>query len=190
MLLKTKWPRVAHSKKTTKMRRSETSRCHAPAPGLPEKCDTPFFRTTMRYGNFWIIAALAGLMLTSSGCLMAATTPIRMERREKAEAAFTRLAKLTPEQIAGFLDTRMAAQLTLTNEQRPRISTLNLEHARQLHAIVASDDSVRAKGRAMKKQNEAQEAALKEVLTTEQFTLFLKMKEEMRDSLKDFRTGK
>ena len=190
MLLKTKWPRVAHSKKTTKKRRSETSRCHAPAPGLPEKCDTPFFRTTMRYGNFWIIAALAGLMLTSSGCLMAATTPIRMERREKAEAAFARLAELKPEQIAGFLDNRMATQLTLTSEQRPRISALNLEHARRLRAIVSSDDSVRAKGRAMKKQNDVQEAVLKEVLTAAQFTHFLSMKEQMRDGLKDVRSDK
>ena len=181
---------VALSSDTPKKLGSGVSRHNVPAPGLPEKHGAAFCQATMRYGNFWITAMLATLMLTSSGCLMAATAPIRMERREKAEAAFTRLAELTPDQIAGFLDTRMAAQLTLTNEQRPRISTLNLEHARRLHAIVTSDDSVRSKGRAMKKQNEAQEAALKEVLTAEQFTLFLKMKEEMRDSLKDARAGK
>ena len=182
--------RVAPLQQYSEKLSAGVSRHNVPAPGLPEKHDPASCRIMKRYGNCWTIAVLAGLMLTSSGCLMAATAPIRMERREKAEAAFARLAELTPEQIAGFLDNRMAAQLTLTNEQRPRISTLNLEHARRLHAIVASDDSVRAKGRAMKKQNETQEAALKEVLTAEQFTLFVKMKEEMRDSLKDFRSGK
>lgn len=143
-----------------------------------------------RCGNFWITVVLVATMLSGSGCLMAATAPIRIKRREKAEAAFARLAELKPEQIAGFLDQRMSDRLTLTDEQRPRVSALNLEHALRLHAIMSSDDSVRAKGRAMKKQNDAHEAALKEVLTTEQFTRFLSLKEDMRDSLKDFRSGK
>jgi hypothetical protein len=121
---------------------------------------------------------------------MVATAPIRMERREQAEAAFSRLAAISPEKIAGFLDQRLAAQLALTDAQRFRISAINREHADQLHTIAASDDSVRAKGRAMKKQNEAHETALKEVLSTDQFTKFLTMKEEMRDALKDIRSGK
>lgn len=143
-----------------------------------------------RYGGLGITGLLAGVMLTTPGCLMVATAPLRMERREKAEAAFARLAEVPPEKIAGFLDSRMDAQLTLTDEQRPRVSTLNLDHARHLHAIATSADSVRTKGRAMKKLNEAHEAALKELLTAEQFTRFSAMQEEMRDALKDVRAGK
>jgi hypothetical protein len=131
------------------------------------------------------MAVLAGVMLATSGCLAVATAPIRMARREKAEAAFDKIADLTPEQIAGFLDNRMAAQLALTDEQRPRVGVINLAHARKLRAIAASDDGVRAKGRAMSKQNDAHEAALKEILAADQFTRFLAMREAMRDALKD-----
>jgi protein CpxP len=128
---------------------------------------------------------LAGMTLAISGCLAVATAPIRVARREKAEAAFDRLAELTPEQIAGFLNNRMAASLALTDNQRPRIEGINLEHARKLRVIAGSDDGVRAKGRAVNKLNDAHEAALKEVLTAEQFTKFLELKEQLRDFLKD-----
>ena len=136
------------------------------------------------------MAVLVGVLLTSPGCLMIATAPIRIARREQAQAAFDRLADRTPEQIAAFLDERMAAKLSFTGDQAPRVSALNLEHARKLRAIAASDDGVRAKGRAMDRLNDAHEAALKAVLTAEQFATFLAMKEEMRDALKDAaRTG-
>ncbi len=135
--------------------------------------------------RFWLMVALTGVVLVDAGCLAVVTAPIRIARREKAEEAFDRIADLTPEQIAGFLDNRMAAQLALTDEQKPRVSELNLAHARKLRTIAASDDGVRARGRAVGKLNEAHEAALKEVLTADQFTKFLAMKEEMRDALKD-----
>ena len=61
------------------------------------------------------MAVLIGVLLAGPGCLMIATAPIRMARREKAEEAFDRIAALTPEQIAGFFDNRMAASLALTD---------------------------------------------------------------------------
>ncbi len=136
------------------------------------------------------MALLAGVLLASPGCLMVATAPIRMARRAQAQAGFDRLADLTPDTIAGFLDDRMAAKLALTGDQQPRVSAINLEHARRLRSIAASDDGVRAKGRALGKQNDAHEAALKEVLTAEQFTAFLAMKDEMRAALQDAGPGK
>src|SRR4051812_30322144 len=87
---------------------------------------------------------LAAILLETTGCLAVATAPIRIARREKAEAAFDRLAEMTPEQIAGFLDRRMTAALALTDEQRPTVGVINLDHARKLRAIAASDDGVRA----------------------------------------------
>ena len=137
------------------------------------------------------MAVLAGAMLVGPGCLMLVTAPIRIAHREQAEAAFDRLAALTPEQIAGFLDRRMTAQLALADEQQPHVAEINLAHARKLRAIAASDDGVRAKERAMAKQNDAHAAALKEVLTADQFSRFLAMQEEMRAALKDAaRAGK
>lgn len=144
-----------------------------------------------RFGNFGLVALLSGVVIFfDSGCLMAATAPIRIERRERAEAAFKRLAELEPGQIASFLDQRMATELALTDAQRPRVATINLNHARLLHDIANSSDSVRAKGKAMKQLNDADEARFKEILTANQFTRFLAMKEAMRDALKDVRPGK
>ena len=128
---------------------------------------------------------LAGVMLATSGCIAVATAPIRIARREKAEAAFDRMAELTPEQIAGFLNNRLAARLALTEEQQTRVARINLEHAGKLRAIAASDDGVRAKGRAINKLNDTHEAALKEVLSPDQFAKFVVLKEELRDFLKD-----
>ena len=143
-----------------------------------------------RRGNFWAMAMLAGAMLAGSGCRMAATTPVYPEQREKAETAFGRLATLTPEQITEFLDHRMFAKLALADEQEPRVSAINREHAIQLQSIAASNKSVHAKVRAMKKENDAHEAALKVVLTADQFTRFLALKDEMRDALKELRADK
>jgi hypothetical protein len=129
-------------------------------------------------------------MLAGSACRMAATTPMRAEQREKVETAFDRLATLTPEQIAEFLDHRMFAKLALADEQEPRVSAINREHAIQLHSIAASNESIRAKVRAMKEEKDAHEAALKDVLTADQFTRFLALKDEMREALNDLRADK
>lgn len=128
---------------------------------------------------------LVSALLGTPGCLAVATAPIRMERRERAEAAFDRIAERTPEQIAAFLDRRMGDALMLSDEQKPKVAAANLDHARKLRTIAASDDGVRAKGRAMKKENEAHEAALKAVLTPEQFTRFTAIQEELREALRN-----
>ncbi|HEX7630849.1 MAG TPA: hypothetical protein VF388_01845 [Lacunisphaera sp.] len=132
-------------------------------------------------GMFGMVAVL----LLSSGCIAIATAPIRMAQREKAEQAFDRIADRTPEQIAAFLDQRLAEKLALTDEQKPKVAALDLDYARKLRATAASDDGVRAKGRAMKKENEAHEAALKEVLTPDQFSRFTAMQEELREALRN-----
>ena len=129
--------------------------------------------------------ALLGATLAGAGCLWVVTAPIRMERAEKAEAAFDRLAALKPGQIAAFLDTRMADKLERTPDQQPRVAALNLEYARQLQATAASVETVRSKARTIRKQDDLHEAGLKEVLTADQFARFLGMKEEMRSALRE-----
>lgn len=128
---------------------------------------------------------LGAALLTGAGCLRIATAPIRAARAEKAEQAFDRLADRPPEQIAAWLDQRMTTELALTAEQQPKVSAVNLAHARQLHAIAASDDGVRAKTRAMARENTAHEASLKPLLTPAQFTRYLALKEELRTALKE-----
>ena len=143
-----------------------------------------------RYGIFWAMVMLAAAMLAGSGCQMAATTPMGAEQREKAATPFDRLATLTPEQIAEFIDHRMFAKLALTDEQEPRVSAIDLEHAIQLQSIAASNEKERLKVRAMKEENATYEASLKDVLTKEQFTRFLALKDEMRDALNNLRADK
>ena len=126
-------------------------------------------------------------MLGGSGCQMAATTPMRADQSEKADPAFGRLATLTPEQITEFLDHRMFAKLALADEQEPRVSAINREHAIQLQSIAASNERNRPKVRALKEENETYEASLKDVLSADQFTRFLALKDEMRDALRDLR---
>ena len=139
-------------------------------------------KPTGTWGRIFIMAAA---VLASSGCLAIATAPIRIAQREKAEKAFDRIADRTPEQIAAFLDQRLADSLALTAEQKPQVAALDLDYARRLRATAASDDGVRAKGRAMKKENEAHEAALKAILTADQFTRFVAMQEELREALRN-----
>ena len=143
-----------------------------------------------RHAEFWATAVLTGAILLGTGCRLAVTAPIRAEQRDKAETGFDRLATLTPEEIAEFLDHRIEGKLELTDEQRPRVSAINLAHAFQLRAIAASNDSVRAKMRATKEENDAYEASLKDVLTGEQFTHFLALKDEMREALQELRSDK
>ncbi|MBS0632224.1 MAG: hypothetical protein JSS11_09945 [Verrucomicrobia bacterium] len=138
-----------------------------------------------RWPTFAACLLLLGTLLTHSGCLRIATAPIRAARAEKAEQAFDRLADRTPEQIAAWLDQRMTTELGLTAEQQPKVSAINLAHARQLRAIAASDDGIRAKTRAMARQNTAHEAALKPVLTPDQYTRFLALKDQLRTALKE-----
>ena len=124
------------------------------------------------------------LLLTGTGCLRVATAPMRAAREEKAEAAFTKLAARSPEQLAGFMNDRMAQSLALTPDQKPAIEAINLNYARQMHATAASPDSVRTKAKALKQQDASKEAELKAVLTPDQFTHYQEMREEMRDNLK------
>jgi len=140
------------------------------------------------FRNFGLIVILGGGVLASAGTGDAATAPLRVERREQAEAAFKRLAALNPDQIATFLDHRMVAQLDLSDVERPRVAAINLDYAHRLREIAASPGSVRAKARALKRENDDHEDELKEVLTAAQFSQFLAMKEGMREALKEIRS--
>jgi hypothetical protein len=128
---------------------------------------------------------LAGLLLAGPGCLRVVTAPLRAERAEKAEAAFARLAAFTPEQIAGFLDARLAEKLELTVEQRTKLAPINLDYARRLQATAATTESVRSKARDLRDEGKAHEEALRGVLTAKQIARYLEMKEQMRDALQD-----
>jgi len=125
--------------------------------------------------------------LFSNGCVRIATAPLRAERREKAEAAFDRLAQLPPDTIAAGLTRRMTDALALTPSQQPQVEAINLKYARQLHALAAGPESVRQKARALRTQRNAKTAELKAVLSSDQFARFEAMKDELRESAEQAR---
>ncbi len=111
------------------------------------------------------------------------TAPARMERREKAENAFARLAEVPTERLAAFLDARLGEKLSVNAEQAPRLAAANLAHAKRLHELAAADDGVRAKARALRQANDLHEADLRAILTPEQFARYQEMKAQLREAL-------
>ena len=121
----------------------------------------------------------AALGLAGVGC----GGPARAERRDKAEAAFDRLAQVPPERLAAGLNRRMTEVLQLSPEQQASVEAINLKYARQLHDLAASDESLLGKARGLREQVDAKAAELKGILTPEQFSRFEAMKEELREAI-------
>ncbi|MCD7971198.1 MAG: DUF4890 domain-containing protein [Candidatus Azobacteroides sp.] len=77
---------------------------------------------------------------------------------------------------------RMAEKLSLTNDQKAKIETINLKYAKQHEASRNSQKSEKDAMRAeMKKVKEAKDAELKAVLTDEQYTKYQQDRPEKRD---------
>ena len=143
----------------------------------------------MNLRPFFFLVLLAGSLL-AGGCVRIATAPLRAERDKRAEAAFERLARVSPEKMAAWLNQRMTAKLELTPDQQPKVGDINLKYARQLHALALSTDSVRMKVRALRRQNSAKVDELKNILTPGQFRDFEEMKEDLRQMAEEARQEK
>lgn len=126
-----------------------------------------------RAALFFTLTALLGFMCSETGCMMGA-------RRQKAETAFDRLAARSPDQIAGFLNNHLSAKLDLTADQLPRVYAIDLDYAMKIQTAAASNEGTESKTRTMEKANDAHTSDLKAVLTADQFTRFLTLKEELR----------
>lgn len=131
-----------------------------------------------------VVFAAFAVLVPVSGCVRALTAPAREERREKAEAMFARLAAFTPEQIANFVDQRMDSKLALTATEDDAVKAIDLKYARQLHDTAASADAPRSKLRAIHDQDAAKESDLKAVLTPDQFSHYLELREQMKEQFR------
>jgi hypothetical protein len=130
--------------------------------------------------RFLICTLLSMTLLSCAGCLHV----VREARKEKADAAFAKLAALPPERVAGFMTDSMTEKLALTPAQQPAVAAINLKYARQMQITAASPDNVRDKARALKQQEAAKQEELKTVLIPDQLTHYLEMRDEMREKLK------
>lgn len=140
----------------------------------------------MSYRTSFVLLFFAAALF-SSGCVRIATAPLRAERREKAEAAIDRLAQLPPETIAAGLTRRMTDALALTPSQQLQVEAINLKYARQLHDLATGPESVRQKARAMRTQRNAKTAEFKAILSSDQFSRFEAMKDELREAAEQAR---
>lgn len=89
--------------------------------------------------------------------------------------------KKTPEERSEAFTRKMTKQLSLDQAQQERVKVVNLERFKRIEeakaATVSNKKEVAAK---VKEINEAYNANMKSVLSAEQFSKFMEMKEEMK----------
>jgi hypothetical protein len=91
----------------------------------------------------------------------------------------------TPEKKATALTDRMKTQLTLTDDQYKQVYDVNLDFVTQLGALKADAGSKMSKFRKMKTIDNDRDAALKKILSADQFSTFQTNKEENRKEMKE-----
>lgn len=100
-------------------------------------------------------------------------------------AQFAKLKNSTPEQRAKVLTDLMKGKLDLTPEQAGKVADINLEYAKKMQPIIQGSEGPFEEMREARQINEQKEAALKKVLTTDQFTSFTAYKEELREKFEE-----
>lgn len=86
----------------------------------------------------------------------------------------TKKVKLTAEQKAEKLTQRMKKQLDLSDSQVVLVQSINLEHAKAMEALKASDTEGKERKTQMDALNQSYHDKLAKVLTTEQLEKFKK----------------
>lgn len=80
---------------------------------------------------------------------------------------------------------KQKAQLSLTDEQYPKVEAINLEFFKEAETIKNSDHSRVQKLKDLQKADKKREEALKDVLTEEQFSKFQETRKENRQNFKN-----
>jgi hypothetical protein len=114
---------------------------------------------------------------TSTLVLLVSTVGARAQSLDK-------LKNTTPEQRAAVQTTLMTEKLGLTPEQKAKVADLNLVYAKKMQPIIESGRPLMAM-REARQIGEEKEAALKKILSPEQFQKFLAGKEEMREKFEE-----
>ena len=84
-------------------------------------------------------------------------------------ADLEKLGHTTAEQRAEFLTKDMKSRLSLTAEQLPKVEALNLEYAKKAQPLLEEQGDLFSRIRKMRAQNEEKEAALRKLLSDEQW---------------------
>jgi len=97
-----------------------------------------------------------------------------------AAAQLAALKSTTPRQRATVQTDLMRERLGLTGNTLQQVSAINLEYATKVQPILEGADRPLEQLREIKQINEQKEAALKQVLSADQFQQYQAAKEEMR----------
>lgn len=95
------------------------------------------------------------------------------------------LQSSTPQERATFQTEYMKHKLSLTAEQLPKVSAVNLDTAQKMDPILKGSQGPLMKMRAMKAIEDQKETQLQGILTPEQFQAFLAAREELKQKLEE-----
>lgn len=93
------------------------------------------------------------------------------------------LKKSTPAERAKVQTLLMKDKLHLTEQQLPKVEAINLKTAETLEPVIKGNEGPLVRIRTLRQAERQKEAALKAVLTPQQFQDFLTAREEMRQKL-------
>jgi hypothetical protein len=93
------------------------------------------------------------------------------------------LMKSTPAERAKVQTLLMKEKLHLTEQQLPKVEAINLQTAEKLEPVIKGNEGPLVKMRTARAAEQEKEAALKGVLTPEQFQAFLAAREELRQKV-------
>ena len=102
-----------------------------------------------------------------------------------AQSQIDKLKSSTPAERATMQTEMMASKLSLTPDQRGKISAINLKYAQQMQPIIQSQEGPLMRLRQMRQVSEAKEAEIKQVLSPDQFQTYLAEKEQMREQFEE-----
>ncbi len=92
---------------------------------------------------------------------------------------------LTPEERATKITEWMRINLQLNNDQATQVQTINLKYANKTQELKTQSMSRKQKMQALKDNDKAKDAELKNVLTADQFKAYQAKKEEIRKQMKE-----
>jgi len=95
--------------------------------------------------------------------------------------------EIPAEEKAPVQEDFLAKKLSLTAEQREQVGQINRKYAREVDSILLSDDYRSKKVRRFKSAMKNKDRELKKVLSKEQYEMYEKIREEVKQRLKEVR---
>ncbi|MBS1606541.1 MAG: hypothetical protein JST42_28045 [Bacteroidetes bacterium] len=115
-------------------------------------------------------------VLSFAACLLVGATTASAQTPDSARTAEGRANKLTE---------KMKTELTLTDEQYPKVQAINLKYAQKNEAIFQGSEGRFAKFRSLKSAQKDKSKEMKAVLTSDQYRKYQEMAEEMKNKARE-----